>query len=402
MNDANKEKLSVLFVDDETRVLNGLKRMLFRMRQKWDMAFADSGDAALKKLQHKHFDVIVTDMRMPEIDGVELLEQVKKLYPDMIRFVLSGHSDREMIKRSVGAAHQFLSKPCNADYLKASIQKALLLRQRLASQQLRRMIGNIGSLPVLPDLYQKLQTALKDPNCRIEKVAEIISQDISMSGKILHLVSSAFFGIPRKVETVQQALSLLGLEIVQSLVLTTGLFDQFTQKELKAFPIEEIFHHSLNVGFVAGEVMKIFTSDRQLIADAFNAGMMHDVGKLVQIDLLPDKTHEIWHVAEENGENLADAEYRNLGYSHAEVGGYLLGVWGFPDRVVSSVTFHHTPGSLSDAEPTAGTAVHVANALVHVAAGDATWNLKLDECYIDDLGLKEQLPQWLQRFAIDQ
>jgi HD-like signal output (HDOD) protein len=366
------------------------------------MAFAESGDAALEKLQQKHFDVIVTDMRMPEMDGVELLEQVKKCHPDMIRFVLSGHSDREMIKRSVGTAHQFLSKPCNADYLKASIKKALLLRQRLASQQLRRMIGNIGSLPVLPALYQKLQTALKDPNCDIERVANIISQDVSMSGKILHLVSSAFFGIPRKVETVKQALSLLGLEIVQSLVLTTGLFDQFTQKELEAFPIEEIFHHSLRVGFVAGEVMKTFTGDRQLIADAFNGGMMHDVGKLVQIDLLPDQTREIWQAAKESGENLADTEYSNLGYSHAEVGGYLLGVWGFPDRVVSSVTFHHTPGSLSDAEPTAGTAVHVANALVHVADGKVSWKLKLDECYIDDLGLKEQLPQWLRRFGSDQ
>lgn len=104
-------KKKVLFVDDEHNILSGLKRMLRSQRNEWDMEFADSGQAALEIMANAPFDAVITDMRMPGMDGAQLLEQVKSLYPETVRFVLSGHSEQELVMRSVGPSHQYLSKP---------------------------------------------------------------------------------------------------------------------------------------------------------------------------------------------------------------------------------------------------------------------------------------------------
>ncbi|GAF98860.1 unnamed protein product, partial [marine sediment metagenome] len=118
----------ILFVDDETNVLDGLRRMLRPMQREWEMAFAPGGEEALAALAEKHFDVVVSDMRMPGMDGDQLLTEVMGRYPETVRIVLSGHSEKEMILRSVGPTHQYLAKPCDPELLKRVIARAYALR----------------------------------------------------------------------------------------------------------------------------------------------------------------------------------------------------------------------------------------------------------------------------------
>ena len=178
---------SILFVDDEIKVLRGLERQLHRMRSEWDMSFANSGAEALNLLGQKPAEVVVTDMMMPGMDGAQLLAEVKKRNPDTVRIVLSGHSDRESVLRLVGPAHQYLCKPCNCEDLLAAIRRAFALRELLRDDALKQLVSNIVSLPTLPGLFVQLTEELQRPDPSGERLADIVSNDISMTTKLLQL-----------------------------------------------------------------------------------------------------------------------------------------------------------------------------------------------------------------------
>ena len=122
----------ILFVDDESMVLSGLQRSLRLMRSEWEMVFAPGGNEALAAMDLQPFDIIVTDMRMPGMDGAQLLEEVQRRSPQTLRMVLSGQSDRETILRSVNPAHQFISKPCEGEELKSQVDPCLCPQGSLA------------------------------------------------------------------------------------------------------------------------------------------------------------------------------------------------------------------------------------------------------------------------------
>jgi CheY-like chemotaxis protein len=116
--------MRILFVDDEPRVLDGLRRMLRSRRREWSLHFAMSGDEALEQLAELPFDVIVSDMRMPRMDGATLLGIVQESFPSVIRIVLTGHTEPEGRAHALPVAHQFLTKPCDPFTLQAAIDRA--------------------------------------------------------------------------------------------------------------------------------------------------------------------------------------------------------------------------------------------------------------------------------------
>lgn len=207
-------KLSVLFVDDEPHVLQGLQRMMRSMRQEWEIITAGGGLEALDLLSRKPVDVVVTDMRMPGMDGTQLLNEIKNSYPQIVRIILSGQSDREMILKSVRPAHQYLAKPCNDEILKSTIERSCWLRDLLADNSLKQLISRIDSLPSLPTLYLEILRELESPYSSMQKIGEIISRDIGMTAKILQMVNSAFFGFRRHIASPAEAAELLGLETI--------------------------------------------------------------------------------------------------------------------------------------------------------------------------------------------
>ena len=196
-----KMKKRILFVDDEPMVLNGLQRTLQKMRREWDMTFVGSGREALEVLGKKPIDVIVSDLRMPEMDGGRLLAEVKKQHPHVVRIVLSGQLDQEMTLKSVRLAHQSLSKPCDAEVLKHTLAKLFALREFLSDDSIKNIISQIESLPSMPAIYTEIVTEMQSDDPAIKKVGEIISKDISMTAKILQMVNSAFFGLFQKIKS---------------------------------------------------------------------------------------------------------------------------------------------------------------------------------------------------------
>lgn len=160
----------VLFVDDEPSVIHGFKRMLGSLCDKWDMEFAMSGKAALNHMSRSPFDVVVSDMRMPSMDGIKFLDTVMELYPETVRIMISGHSDREMILRSVKCAHQFLAKPCDLKAIQYTIERTCKLRDLLKNEILKKYVTGIKDLPSFPGLYNLIVREMQSPEPSIKKM----------------------------------------------------------------------------------------------------------------------------------------------------------------------------------------------------------------------------------------
>lgn len=337
-------KLSVLFVDDEPRILQGLRRMLHSMRQQWDMTFVSSGRQGLEVFTQKPVDVVVTDMRMPGMNGVELLTAVQQRYPQTVRIVLSGHPDKDLILKSVSAAHQYLSKPCDAEQLIATVTRSCSLNALLTKETVRQIVARMDSLPSLPSLYTQIMAEVRSSDVSMQKVGRIVARDPAMSAKILQLVNSSFFGLPRRIADPVHAVNLLGLETIKALVLTAEIFSIFDSRNLPAGYIEDLWQHSLCTGDLAVRIAKSESLNKVSQDHSQMAGLLHDVGKLVLAAWLPDDYAAVLkRVADEPRQGYITIEEIILGVTHAEVGAYLLGLWGLPDPIVDAVLHHHAP-----------------------------------------------------------
>ncbi len=394
--ETSMQKVRVLFVDDEPNVLSGLRRVLHGMRADWEMVFAGSGAEALETLSRSTFHVVVSDMRMPGMDGAQLLNEVLRRHPHIVRIVLSGYSDKELIMRSVGATHQYLSKPCDPDTLKQAVSNALSLRELLHDEpSLMPLIARIERLPSLPTLYTEVVQELQTPEPSIRKVAQIIAQDPAMAAKVLQLVNSALFNLSKRVADLDRAVSLMGLDAIKSLVLSAKVFSELGNDDMGGLHMQELWSHSALVGSLAKQICVEEKADKEIVGNAVTAGLLHDVGKLILASNMPEEYQRVRELAEREEYALARVEDLEFGATHAGLGAYLLGIWGLPDAIVQAVAFHHDSATAPTDKFSAITAVHVANVFAQELGpvGAATCD-EIDLDYLDALGLTHRLPRW--------
>jgi HD-like signal output (HDOD) protein len=350
----------ILFVDDESRVLDGLRRMLYMERKRWDMQFALGGEAALKACEEGAFDVVVSDMRMPGMDGATLLSRIHDLYPSSARVILSGFAEPSLSTRAVSVAHRFLSKPCDAAQLQVVVERLCALQDLLCAPELRSIVGAIGQLPSLSVTYTSLTQAVRDPDSSVDKVAEIIEHDVAMAAKVLQLVNSAFFGLARKVTTLQTAVGYLGMETIKNLALASEAFRVFMpHPRVPLSECEAIQEHAHRAAAIAA-ALPLEPANRE---STVVAALLHDVGSLVLGSAMPDVYCSSRAMAAERGCPVYEAEEELLGTSHAEIGAYLLGLWGLPNIAVEAIAHHHRPDRIPHSGFDCTVAVYVANVL---------------------------------------
>jgi len=389
-------KKKILIVDDEINVLDGLKRMLRPMSEEWEIEFVDSGQKALDLLEGEPFDILVTDMQMPRMSGIELLENVQKKHPDIVRIVLTGYTEFETAVKAMGLAHQFLTKPCEADKLKEILSRALLLRNILTQESLMKLITGMKSLPSLPDLYLKLQEQLRCPDIKIERISSIIASDVGMTAKVLQLVNSPFFGITNRIKDPGHAVRMLGLNTIKTLVLSVHIFSMFDTNKLKGFPIKHLKEHSMNVAAYAKKIAEMETGEKKVSEDAFIHGMLHDCGKIILIERLTEKYRKVLDLAKTQKISIYEAEKNIFGATHADVGAYLLGLWGMPDPMLETIVFHHNPGNSPFALFNTLTCVHVADYFSYEldSGNNNDSRMELDMEYLERLNVVNRLDSW--------
>ncbi len=381
----------ILFVDDEPNVLQGLQRMLRPMRNEWDMLFVQSGDEALAAISAGRFDVIVSDMRMPGLSGADLLNRVTEVEPEAVRIILSGQSDRDHALRAVGATHQFLSKPCDPNVLRSTVARACTLRDLLPSDPFQRVVSQVRSLPSPAEHYQALLDAVQS-DVRTA-AAPIVAEDPAMAAKLLQLVNSAFFGTPRRMCSAQEAVALVGKETLSDLLSGGHSFESAGPPQSGGFSTEMLRQHSIRVGTFARRIVEAEGGSPEQAEEAYTGGLLHDVGMLIFAQCYPDSYAQTLYRSNGAGRLPYYVEHQTFGATHAEVGAYLLGLWGLPDAIVETVAYHHCPRETSGASPLLLAAVHVADHLAHQAAGSGATGTP-DMGYLQEQGFCERLAVW--------
>ena len=328
------------------------------------MRFATGGAEALAILSDATFDVIVTDMRMPGMDGAALLDEVSRSHPGVARIVLSGQADRESTLRVVGPAHQYLCKPCDASELIGTLRQTLGLRDLLDDPALTALIARLRSLPSIPPVYVELTNEMRSENASLRRVAEIVEKDPALTAKVLQLVNSAFFGARVRIATADQAIRMLGLDLIRALAISAQLFAQMEPAAAKRFVLTRLGHRSLSMSRIVRRLATAEGLNADTIGHAVTAAVLHDAGRLALALCLPDEHGAIIDRAVAEQLPLVQVEQEVLGCTHAEVGAYLLGLWGFPDQVTTAIAWHHRPAAsgITGLSPLA--LVHAVDAIV--------------------------------------
>jgi HD-like signal output (HDOD) protein len=325
----------VLFIDDEPLVLRSLDRSLRTRKVPWDTRFVDSSQGALRLLASEPFDVVIADLRIPDMDGVELLGHIQRQYPHIARLVLSGQVGTDDCLRAMRVAHQCMAKPCNLDTLRHVVNRLSWSRSLIADSEIATVANQMSCLPSPPRIHFAVCEAI-GRNAGLAEIAGIIDGDLALTSKLMQVVSSAFFAQGSHITTVQRALAVLGTDVVRGLLLGIEVFRAFEGDAIGLAQLEALRTHSKRVAHIACAI-----APSAIASDAFAAGMLHDVGELVLAQL----------------GRAGSAVSRT---DHARAGGFLLGLWGISDRIAEAIAYHHEPGAIPDEGARLVDIVHVA------------------------------------------
>src|SRR4051794_38014545 len=388
-----RDPLRVLFADDDACILGGLADALRRRPAGWDARFAHGGQAALDAIGARRFDVVVSDLSMPVVDGITGLERAREGQPDAVRIVLAGGGERGAALAATRLAPRYLAKPFREDDLRTAIERAWRLRSLLREEGWRRAAGGVMALPSCPPIYTELTELAADPDATAADAARIVQRDVAMTAKVLQLVNSAFFGLGRRISHIPEAVHYLGLDTLRALVLHAGAFAAFAPtRPIAGFDIGALQRRS----HLAARIAKAVAPDPQSRADAFTAGMLHTVGLLVLAQGDPYDFAATIAEAQATDTPLHEIEYARYGSSHAELGAYVLGIWGLPDALVEGVAHQHRVDRLVGPTLDLPLAVHVGAALAGervpgaVAAAAGT----LDVATLTAAGLADRVRPW--------
>jgi HD-like signal output (HDOD) protein/CheY-like chemotaxis protein len=337
-------KTHILFVDDEPLVLRAIRRELRAYSERFTATFFDKGADAIDFLRANRCDVLVTDMVMPGIDGAALLNHARAHHPDVVRIVLSGHAEFEQSVRSVPFAHQRLLKPWTDDELLRTLTRAASLRALVGDDLVRKCVSQVNSLPSPLQAHARLSELLDDPNVSFSAVAQLVASDMAMSAKLLQLANSVFVGARRPISDLTDAVRTVGLNAMKQ---------YFSNPYLNVFEIfsdgagegGDRFDHLGTHATLTAQIATAVARSDALKAPAFISGVLHDIGSLVLLSRIPDIDRKLATEAREKDCARADLERRTLGVTHAEIGGYLLGLWGLPSDVCNAVSRHHDKGA---------------------------------------------------------
>jgi len=381
--------LKLLFVQANPQSSQALEAALIPQRDQWEMCFVSGAEPALHQLEMTPLDVIVADL-VSESDK-SFLARVRESFPEVVRIGLVNQTHSRL--RHLSIVHQFLIKPFDLKELEVAVERSCKLRELLQGELICRTLGKLEELPAAPTLYLRLLEKLnQEPEVSVDEVAEIVEADAAISAKLLQLVNSAIFRTSREIATVRLAASYLGLNVIKDLVLSTEVFRAFEKsKPIPGFSVEELQIHGRLTAKIAGR-MRLPDSTRDA---AIVASLLHDIGKLVLAWKMPDRFARLLARASKQNQPLYQIEEELWGITHAEMGAYLLGLWGLPVGVTVAIAYHHSPSRVPHYRFDAIVAVYIANLLAHDHDGSVKDRHTLrDLSLLQNLGVADQLPSW--------
>ncbi|MEV6596289.1 response regulator [Actinoplanes sp. NPDC051346] len=342
-------KPHALFVDDEPRILDGLRRSLRGKRGDWDMDFVSEGAEALELLGQSRYDVIVSDMRMPGMDGAELLTNVSRRHPEVARVVLSGHIEPEATVQVAVAGHRFLTKPSDAETLTAVIEQLLVLTSRDHPHEARQIAGGVRAIPTLPEHTDRI-VALLAPEANLADAVRTAMHDVGLTAKLLQLSNSRFFGAQPRNASVESIVNAMGVPMVQAVA---GAGHALRPESTWSPTIEEHLRAAWRHAVATACLMDLVASPANR-PQAQAAALLQDVGRLVCLA----------GVADEAGSHVDLHAQTRDGVPFRDVGVELLHLWGLPTPIITAVARRDTPQTPEPSGLGVAAAVRAAHLLI--------------------------------------
>jgi HD-like signal output (HDOD) protein/ActR/RegA family two-component response regulator len=359
---------NIVFVDDERELLDGLRARLYKHRNDWKMQFVMSGEEAIALFEKEPIDLIVSDVRMPGMDGGQLLATVKLRWPTTTRIIISGYSDPTQALRLASLAHQYLAKPCEERQVENVIERCFHLQGLLSQESLRTVVGRIGKLPALPKTFARLQAALAQPTVTTGEIGDIVSADAAIATKVLQITNSAFFRLRKPMVRIKDAITYLGFGTVRNLVLCAEISSNWrSPRELPEVDPQELQRHAE----YSAAACKALAGDLVSPDDAWLTGLVHDIGYWILVQECPRQLAQAIALSKAQAMPLSECELKTIGATHAQMGAYLLGLWGLPYPIVEAVALHHTPGAITSHGYDLLAALAVAHTLLEPANAQA-------------------------------
>jgi len=368
--------MKVMFVDDEVMILSGLKRAFFR--NNWQLVFADSGQKALQILEQESVDFIISDMRMPIMNGAEFLEKVALSYPQIVRIILSGHSDEEAAKKASFVAHQWFNKPCQPKLLEETLEHISLVRNSLPDLKVQKIVGKIKTLPSPPKVYMRLNALLNDKSADMQKISEIIADEPALVAKILQLTNTSFFSNGKQVESLTEAITRLGIDLVCSIVIAAETYAKI--KEIPGYSIEDEQSHCISTARLAASMVGV-----SLRRETILVGLLHNIGKFILYEVSPEAMASYITQRTIGADNI-ELEHKLFNADHTQLAGYLLHLWNFSYKLIENIVLHHQPEKLTENEFGSGAAVYVASRLLRKQAVDVS--------FIEHFNIADKIEIW--------
>ncbi|MDB6041196.1 MAG: hypothetical protein JWM99_5037 [Verrucomicrobiales bacterium] len=337
----------VLFVEDDLlsrQYCEGLSSVLGR---DYEVITVPDGRSALDNLARFSADVVVSDLEMSEMSGPEFLTTVERLYPETTRLVISSHTEQLAVARCLMYGHRYLQKPLDPDFPQV-LKRICRLKHAVRNEKLAKIIGGTSALPTPPETYLRLTEALQSPMTSLADMAEIIRADLALTTKLLQIVNSAQFGSGRKITTVFDAVQMTGISVLQGLMLGIQAIKQHDGKRLQSLALPALWNHSLEIAVAVRKLAQTERLDFSDCEEFFVGGLLHDMGKLILASHADLDYSKVMQRATGQTLPLYCLEQEQFGATHSDVGAYLLGLWGLPESIVSSVQTHHT---LENVEP---------------------------------------------------
>ena len=392
--------VNVLFIDDEVLLLQALRRKLRSMRLEWNMEFVNSAKLALAHIEQNNVDVVVSDIRMPEMSGMVLLKTIQERYPEVVRIILSGYAENNVALRTVGASHQYLAKPCGAELIVDAVYRSINLRAHLSSSSLLSCVTGISNIPTLPDVYQMFMEEASNPTATTNSISAVIERDAGIAATILKLTNSAYLSLPTRMTSIRKAVQFLGLETIRSLVAVAGLFVLADFRRDIVSQVQRIGQEAMATATLA---RRIALSENLEVAEAekaFCAGLLSRLGCVLFLMDTSGRLEEYLQKLTSDPQTIVETEKNLFGTTHAHVGAYLLGLWGFADSIVEAVLHQHDPSEAGVKKFNATGAVYVSGSLIgHFSAAQKEETLHqdgvhLNEPYLRELGKLERIGIW--------
>jgi HD-like signal output (HDOD) protein/ActR/RegA family two-component response regulator len=392
-------KKRILFVSEDQALCQEFQAHCPGPESAWTVQHVRTEEEALALCQQQTIAAVVADVNLNGKSGNDLLDAFMRRQPKALRIVISDMTDVASTIKCIGHAHHHVLKPCSAQTLLHVLDEAFAQEAWLPSEHLQGFIAQMRQVPSPIKAYQQIVQEMKSPSCSLEKIGNLVAQDPAVAAKVLQLANSTVFGRELNVVNPTEAIGYIGLETTKAVVLLAHTFSSFDNLKLARFSIEDLWRHSVDVGRLARRVVVLEKTGEDVAEQAFAAGLLHDIGKLLFAANHPGLFGKVLRLAREQQCNLWEAESQVLpGVGHAELGATVLGIWGLPKSITEAVALHHCPWRQRHHTFSPVTAVHVANILDHENHPDSTVIMpsQINTSYLKDMGLAGRVEDWRQ------